>query len=666
MPYTNIGAVFDLPQELLSTLELRPQNNAAIAVPDEPELLADSNSKRSETEDGAPSSATSCGLCGLSFPSVQEQRSHVRSDLHGYNMKQKMRGLKPVGENDFERLVGDLDESISGSDSDDSASSDDGGKKDTTLSALLKKQANIADPDFDDFTTTKTKVGAGKPPLLWFSSSKLPSNVALGVYRTLLPPAVQVGDAATIIQTIKDKQLAPKPPPTQPTSAPTEESGGVPLPRSLQPDTSATGPHYFLCMIGGGHFAAMVVSLTPKMTKKAGVEDRAATVLAHKTFHRYTTRRKQGGSQSANDSSKGNAHSAGAGIRRYNEAALVAEVRQLLQDWKVWIDSSELIFVRATGTTNRRTLFGPYENQVLTSRDQRIRGFPFATRRATQAELMRSFVELTRVKVSTIDEAAIARKAQEEEAARQAAEAKAAAKPAAQKPAKPSKEDEEAMLHTTQLQALIRRSKAPALVSYITSNNLSPNFTFFPSEISQNHHAPTPLHLAASLNAPALISSLLLRAKADPTVKSAEGKTAFEIAGDRATRDSFRLARSELGESAYDWDSAGVPAALSRADYDARVQREKDEKAAEDAAEQQRRKAETERLRAEDKIREEQGKEKKYGKGKTLAQMLPEKTAQEKREEEARGMTPEMRMKLERERRARAAEARFKAMSGGR
>jgi hypothetical protein len=96
------------------------------------------------------------------------------------------------------------------------------------------------------------------------------------------------------------------------------------------------------------------------------------------------------------------------------------------------------------------------------------------------------------------------------------------------------------------------------------------------------------------------------------------------------------------------------------------VQREKDEKAVEDAAEQQRRKTETERLRNEDKVREEQGKEKKYGKGKTLAQVLPEKTAQEKREEEARGMTPEMRMKLERERRARAAEARFKAMSGGR
>lgn len=663
------GAVFDLPHELLDSLQLKAQNNAAITATDASETTATgSDNKRSDKEDGGASSATSCGLCGLTFSSVQEQRSHVRSDLHAYNMKQKMRGLKAVGEKDFEKMVGDLSESLSGSDSDESDSSDgdDDAKKDTTLSALLKKQANLADPDFDEFSTTKRRQGSGKPPLLWFSSSKLPSNVALGVYRTILPPAVQVADSATILQTIKDKQLSPKPPPTQPTSAPTADSGGVPLPRSLQPDSSATGPHYFLCMIGGGHFAAMVVSLTPKLTKKAGVEDRAATVLAHKTFHRYTTRRKQGGSQSANDNAKGNAHSAGSSIRRYNEAALIAEVRQLLHDWKVWIDSSELLFVRAAGTTNRRTLFGPYEDQVLTSRDQRIRGFPFATRRATQAELMRSFVELTRVKVSTIDEAAIANKAQEEEAARQAAEAKAAAKPPTPKPIKPTKEEEEASLHTTQLQALIRRSKAPALISYLTSNNLSPNFTFFPSDNPQNHHAPTPLHLAASLNAPALVSSLLLKARADPTTKSAEGKTAFEIAGDRATRDSFRLARSELGESAFDWDSAGVPPALSKADYDARVQREKDEKAAEEAAEQQRRKTETERLRQQDRAKEEAGREKKFGKGKSLAQVLPEKSAQEKREEEARGMTPEMRMKLERERRARAAEARLKAMSGGR
>lgn len=486
--------------------------------------------------------------------------------------------------------------------------------------------------------------------------------MSLGVYRALFTPTEQASDSNAFVQTIKRKQLSPKPPPPPQPKQKQDEEGGVPLPPSMVPDTSAAGPHYLLCMIGGGHFAAMVVSLTPKKTRK-GVDDRSATVIASKTFHRYTTRRKQGGSQSANDSSKGAAHSAGSSLRRYNEAALVQDVRNLLHEWKGLIDTSELIFIRATGTTNRRTLFGPYDGQVLTANDQRIRGFPFNTRRATQGELMRAFVELTRVKISTVDEAALAAKAAEEESARVAAEAKASAKAAAvvSKP-KASREDEEAALHTTQLTSLIRRSKAPGLVSYLSSNSLSPNFLFFPSDAPTNHHAPTPLHLAASLNAPAVISALLLKAQADPTTKSQEGKTAFEIAGDRATRDSFRLARSELGETRWAWDTAGVPAALSKTEVEKRAEREKLEKAEEDKQELERRKIETERLRQEDKEKVESQKERKFGKGRSLVAM--EKTAEEKRQEEARGMTPEMRMRLERERRARAAEARMKALAG--
>jgi hypothetical protein len=41
------------------------------------------------------------------------------------------------------------------------------------------------------------------------------------------------------------------------------------------------------------------------------------------------------------------------------------------------------------------------------------------------------------------------------------------------------------------------------------------------------------------------------------------------------------------------------------------------------------------------------------------------KTPQERREEEARGLTPEMKMRLERERRARAAEERMKRLQSG-
>ena len=404
----------------------------------------------------------------------------------------------------------------------------------------------------------------------------------------------------------------------------------------------------------------MIVSLAPKQTKSAatGPISREATVLAHKTFHRYTTRRKQGGSQSANDSAKGAAHSAGSSLRRYNEQALTDEVRLLLQDWKGMIDTSELLFIRATGTTNRRTIFGPYEGQVLRQNDPRIRGFPFSTRRATQNELMRSFVELTRVKVLEIDEGAVAAaKAAAEEEAKQLATVKRS-KPSTPTPAKRSEEEETATLHTNQIQALIRRSKLPALLSYLKTNDLSPDFIFYPPDIQQNYHTPTPLHLAASQNSSPLVSGLLIKAGADPTILNGDGKTAFDLTGDRATRDAFRVARFELGEAKFDWVAAHVPSALSRADAEERDAREKKEEA---MKEQERRKLEAVRLKEEGpKVMENSPLGKAAGRGRALALGQMQKTAQEKREEEARGMTPEMRMRLEREKRARAAEERMK------
>jgi len=660
--------IFDLPQELLYTLQFKAQSGASEIPAPSPNPASGSLSPAQNGTDGSDEGlrgATSCALCALSFVDLQEQRSHVRSDLHGYNLKQKMRGRKPVGEVEFERLVGQLDESISGSDTSDSDDEDDddvaGTKaKDSTLSALLKRQAKVTDGDAEDAPVRKRKRGAGKPPMLWFNSTKLPSNTSLGVYRTIFP-AEEQGREDQLVTTIQRKQLAPKPPPSLQQKPAEDDEGGVPLPASMvAKNTSASGPHYFLCMIGGGHFAAMLVSLTPKLTKKAGIEDRSATVIAHKTFHRYTTRRKQGGSQSANDNSKGNAHSAGSSLRRYNEVALEQEVRDLLSEWRQMIESAELLFVRATGSNNRRTLFGPYEGHVLSQKDDRLRGFPFSTRRATQSELMRAFIELTRVKVTTVDEAALAKQAEEAAAAAAAkAEATMNGKPSATpaKPSKPSKADEEATLHTTQLQALIRRSKAPAVLSYLQSNHLAPDYRFHPPET--NHHAPTPLHLAAASNSPACVTTLLTKASADPTTRNDDGKSAFDVAGDRATRDAFRLARSQLGEDRWAWDAAGVAAALSPAEAEARAAREKAELVAEEEAEKGRRRAETERLRREDEERVGETRERKLGVGRKVVV-----TAEERRWEEARGMTDEMRVRLEREKRARAAEERMRRLQG--
>lgn len=605
-----------------------------------------------ENDEPTTKTATSCLLCSASFSNVPEQRQHVKSDWHGYNLKQKLGGRSPVTEHEFEKLVEDLDESISGSESSESDSNDD--HKGSTLVTLLKKQARIAHAGSrEDGNVPKKKRGSGKPPLIWLSSPILPSTTFLGVYRALFTDSELDGEP-DIPAIIRHKQNPPVP--SKPLS--TNPSTGT----QLIPST-ASGPQFFLCMICGGHFAGMIVSLAPKMHKKAGgVEERQAVVIAHKTFHRYTTRRKQGGSQSSNDSAKGAAHSAGASIRRYNEAALETDIRALLAEWRSLIEKSELVYVRATGSSNRRILFGPYDDQVLRLNDARNRSFPFSTRRATQAELMRAFVELTRMKVSHVDEAALAAAAAAREVERHAPSTIAQTTTGKPLPPKVSKEEEEALLHTSQLQALIRRSKVPATLAYLSTNNLSPDFAFFPPTTKANHHAPSPLHLAASINSHAVVLGLLTKAGANPTSLNGEGNPPFDLAGDRSTRDAFRLARFELGEERWDWDnSAHCPPPLSKADAEKRAERERIEAEREEA---ERRKVEADRLKRESSVADE---ESKKGKGKEKKKGLVsvvEKTGAEKRELESRGLTPEVKAKLERERRARAAEERLKRMAG--
>ncbi|CUS08373.1 unnamed protein product [Tuber aestivum] len=597
--------VFDLPSNLISNLALKTGRE----TPSPPEAVETPVS--TPNHDGE-ATATSCGLCGVNSTTVEEQKAHVRSDLHRFNLKRRIAGQAAVPEAEFEKMLEDMNESISGSENDSESSGDDN----DPLSTLFRRKARIASEATGSPHQT-SKTGPGKAPIIWYSSPLLPHTVSLGVYRALFPHVER--DGADYISGLQSSQLKANP----------EENPA----------------HIFMCMIGGGHFAAMVVSLAPRNLKRQGTMEREVTVLAHKTFHRYTTRRKQGGAQSSNDSAKGNAQSAGAQIRRYNEAMLMTEVRDLLASWRGFIDTAKLIFIRATGSVNRRTLFG-YEDAPLRSHDPRIRGFPFTTRRATQSELLRCFTELTRVKISRIDEATLAALAEE---------SKKAAEPPTVKPAKPeapklSKEEEAQILHSTQLAALVRRSKAAALLSYLTTNKLSPDFQFHPP----NHHSPTLLHLAASSNSPAVVSALLTKAGSDPTCTNPQQpKTPFELAGDRATRDAFRVARAELGESKWDWEGARVPTALTKGQAEERENRERADNEKEEKA---RRRKELEKLKQQEvKSPERVG-------ARSLASSVV--MGLSRREEEEKGLTPEAKVRLERERRARAAEERIRKLQG--
>jgi hypothetical protein len=635
--------IFDLPSELLYSLTIKTTSAQSVTPQAEPKEEAFQRPRQTPAAEEHSTPSSSCNLCGTSHTSVQEQRQHVRSDFHRYNLKLQVKGLPAVDEATFVTMIGDLDESISGSDSSDSDQDEVDAGKESTLSALLKRQAKLSHPGTktEEDGGTSAKVVTGNAPIYWFTSPSLGEDNVAGFYRAIFSQEEQDTAPSSLLEAIKKKQVR---------AVSGKHSGNAAANGTAMPGKD--DPHYFMCMIGGGHFAAMIVSLVPELRKgPGGVEERHPIVLKHKTFHRYTTRRKQGGSQSANDNSKGNAHSVGSSIRRANEAALELDIRAVLQEWKPLIDTAELIFVRATGSQNRRILFGPYDGQVLSSRDKRLRGFPFSTRRATQGELLRSFLELTKVKISTLVEA-VPQPAKPKEAPPKSI------KPKLEAP-RLSKQDEVAQLHTSQLENFIKRSKAPALLLYLSKNELSPDFSLFPP--GSHHHAPTILHLASSTNSAAVVTALLLKAKANPTVLNAESKTPYDLAGDQKTRDAFRVARHQLGESSYDWDAAHVATGMSQKEADERAEKDKTTIAATEA---ERRKAGLERLEQEQDQRSANKMERKGGAGKSLS-AAAEKSGAEKREEEMRGLTPEMRMRLERERRARAAEERIKKMQAG-
>ena len=77
----------------------------------------------------------------------------------------------------------------------------------------------------------------------------------------------------------------------------------------------------------------------------------------HKTLHKYTTRKKQGGSQSAKDASGKKVTSVGAQIRRQNEILLATQIHELLASLRPLLECCSRLFLGAS-RSNMNILFG--------------------------------------------------------------------------------------------------------------------------------------------------------------------------------------------------------------------------------------------------------------------------------------------------------------------
>lgn len=515
------------------------------------------------------------GECSACHISVHQDRAHYKSDLHRLNLKRQVRGQAPLTEDEFDRMVEEQSiESLSGSELEDE------------LETLVEQV------DLDDVVShLNTRLA-----FLLFKSSLLPEGKAFGIYKAVFTSAQ-----------IESPQQA------------------------LGDFGQAGGKISALFMIGGGHFAGAIVSHKRKNIKgnvnaKESRQEQQVDVLDSKTFHRYTTRRKQGGSQSASDNARGKANSAGSSIRRYNEQALIKEVRELLAQWKHHLDQCDSIYIRANGASNRKILVG-YEGAVLANNDPRIRGFPFTTKRATKSELKKAWVNLTYM--SVVDVPKVDKKAKPAKQSKLPSTT-----PAPEAPPTPEE------THTAELVALLRKSKAPLVIAYFKKNKLSPNMALEP--VKAYIHHPTPLHYAASQGLHHMVQILLVNLKADPTVTNQFGKTPWDL-GDASVRRAFQAARHSLGEHHCDWLAAHVGKAKLKEEF-----------VKEDEQQRQRETAEKRRL-IEEELAKKTDLELKQPTVKSsgvLLGLIPSTS----------GLSDDQRMRLMREQRARAAEARLRGV----
>jgi Bacteroidetes VLRF1 release factor len=246
-----------------------------------------------------------------------------------------------------------------------------------------------------------------------------------------------------------------------------------------------------------------------------------------------------------NDNSKGKAKSAGAGIRRYNEQALTQEVQALLRDWKALINTSSLVFLRATGQ-NRNTVY--FDGAILNAQDDRIRKFPFSTKRPTFAELQRCFAELTTVKISI---------AKPEDIATEKVDAKPVEEPERPKThLQYNLAEIVSQLSEEQVKIIdcIKKGKIASLKQMITVENMG--------TVLADKDGISYLHIASAAGESDIVE-YLIKLGADITVKGAKGNSRpYDVCENKGTRDVYRRYMANNPER-WDYKLANVPGPLT-------------------------------------------------------------------------------------------------------
>ncbi|KAL3001044.1 hypothetical protein AAZX31_09G245800 [Glycine max] len=338
-------SIFEVPPNFFDCCRLLPSPHSSVS--DHYSVSRTQTLEPSSNDDvvlDAPQNAVvsaprwTCNTCKTQFDSLQDQRSHFKSDIHRFNVKLTIAGKNIVKEEDFEVLtsefVKDYDvSSISGSEIDDDSETES------------QSQSVLCDKSSKSF----------KPKLFF----RLQTGQRVSVWKCLIMNVTE--------NVLYDNETA--------------ENQVVEKLKSLTAEPRDNTYLRIVLLASGGHFAGCVFD--------------GDAVVAHKTFHRYVVRAKAGKKQSSKDASGRAAHSAGASLRRYNEIALKKEVHELFTDWKPYFDASNCIFIHAPSSS--RQLLYDGERSYFTNQQCAIRNIALTVRRPTFREAKRVYSQLIQV-----------------------------------------------------------------------------------------------------------------------------------------------------------------------------------------------------------------------------------------------------------------------------
>jgi hypothetical protein len=294
-----------------------------------------------------------------------------------------------------------------------------------------------------------------------------------------------------------------------------------------------------------------------------------------------------------------------------------------MRTWKDYLQNCQLIFTRLP-STNRSTLF--FDDQLLKSEDQRLRSIPFTTRRATFQETTRCLDILSSVIFTDIEEVQLKRQQEDDTiSVLTLPESSSGIMPPTLKP-----ELDKILVKAIEF---IAKGKLELFKTHIQKHGIDLSIEL-PDEEGISF-----LHIASKSDEPDIVR-YLLESQVDPTKRGTHRKTsAYDVAASKNVRDVFRRYAASFPDQ-WDYKSVGIDQGLTE-DMEAK-QREK-------LLEKQRKKEERRRKNMTETTIEPQSEPKMTSLERSMAKTRLQKLGTTALQEV--GMTPEMRQRLDREKR---------------